>query len=464
MDTVVRGGTVVTASSEFVGDVGIQGGKIAQIGGSISAPQTIDATGKLVVPGGVDVHVHFAPWGVTEEEALREGGTTSDDFYSGTQAAVAGGVTSVGNMVYLIPHKEPSLLKTLEMAAADAEAKAICDFTNHPVIIDPSPEAIAEIPRLVDEGYTSIKIFLSFGFIGREEDYLKVMEAAGKHGILSMVHCEDEGILNFTRDRLLSEGNTNIRYYPESRPVCAETAATAKAVAMAEATHAPIYVVHLSSTTALEETRKGRTGGQQVYVETRPYLPLPDQTSGTTCPTAPRTWVNPLYVSSRTSKLCGRALRIGDIHTLCSDHAPWTLSQKLNPALKIGGFYAGVANLETQMPMLYSEGVLKGKVSLNRWVEVTATNAAKLFGMYPQKGTISVGSDADIVVWDPDLKRTIRGEEMHSKSGFDVFEGREVQGWPVYTLSRGEIVYEKGEIKGSQGRGRRIERGLYRPL
>ncbi len=463
MDTVVRGGTVVTASSEFVGDVGIQDGKIAQIGGSISAPQTIDATGKLVVPGGVDVHVHFAPWGVTEEEALREGGTTSDDFYSGTQAAVAGGVTSVGNMVYLIPHKEPSLLKTLEMAAADAEAKAICDFTNHPVIIDPSPEAIAEIPRLVDEGYTSIKIFLSFGFIGREEDYLKVMEAAGKHGILSMVHCEDEGILNFTRDRLLSEGNTNIRYYPESRPVCAETAATAKAVAMAEATHAPIYVVHLSSTTALEETRKGRTGGQQVYVETRPiYLYLTSERYN--LPDGAKDVGEPPLREQSDVEALWEGLRIGDIHTLCSDHAPWTLSQKLNPALKIGGFYAGVASLETQMPMLYSEGVLKGKVSLNRWVEVTATNAAKLFGMYPQKGTISVGSDADIVVWDPDLKRTIRGEEMHSKSGFDVFEGREVQGWPVYTLSRGEIVYEKGEIKGSQGRGRRIERGLYRPL
>ena len=463
MDTVIRGGTVVTSSSQFVGDIGIQNGKISQIGGTISAPQTIDATGKLVVPGGIDLHVHFAPWGVPEEEAEREGGSTSDDFYSGTQAAVAGGVTSVGNMVYLIPQREPSLLKTLELASTDAEAKAICDFTNHPVIIDPSPERIAEIPRLIDEGYTSIKIFLSFGFVGREEDYLRAMEAAGKHGILSMIHCEDEGILNYTRDRLLSEDKTDIGYYSESRPICAETAATAKAVAMAEAAQAPIYVVHLSCTAALEEVRKARIGGQQVYVETRPiYLYLTSERYN--LPDGAKDVGEPPLREESDVEALWEGLRIGDIHTLCSDHAPWTLSQKLNPALKVGGFYAGVANLETQMPMLYSEGVRKGRISLSRWVEVTATNAAKLFGMYPQKGTISVGSDADIVVWDPDLKRTIRWEEMHSKSGFDVFEGWEVQGWPVYTLSRGEVVYEKGEIKGSKGRGQRIARGPYMPL
>ena len=260
MDLVISGGTVVTASSQFVGDIGIQNGKIHQIGGTISAPQTIDATGKLVVPGGVDVHVHFAPWGVTKEEAEREGGSTSDDFYDGTRAAIAGGVTTVGNMVYVRPEEEPSLLRTLEMATTDAEAKAICDFTHHPVIIDPSPERISEIPRLVDEGYTSIKIFMSFGFMGRQDDYLKAMEAAGKHGILTMIHCEDEGILNYMTHRLLSEGKTDIRYYSDSRPINAETAATAQAVAMAEAAQAPIYIVHLSCGAALDQKPSSRNG------------------------------------------------------------------------------------------------------------------------------------------------------------------------------------------------------------
>jgi dihydropyrimidinase len=462
LDLVIRGGMAVTAASSFAADIGVRDGKVAQIGGEMSAGREIDATGKMVVPGGVDVHVHLQsrrprPPGFPQPE-LRE------NFYSGTLGAAAGGITTVGEMVFHRGDDGAGLLATLERATVDAEADSIIDFVLHPVIGDPSPAVIAEIGELAAAGYASIKIFMmERAFDERQPDYVRAIAAAGRDRLVSMIHCEDASVIDYCQQRLLAEGKSDIRYFPESRPSYGEAMATARAIALGRATEAPIYIVHLGSAWALAEARRARAAGQAVCVETRPlYLHLtreryerPDGAKYVGFP--------PLGEQADVDAIWD-GLRAGDVDTVCSDHAPWTLAQKLDPTLRIGSFRAGVANLETLRPLLYSEGVRTGRLSLSRWVDLTATNAAKLFGIYPQKGTIGVGADADLVVWDPEKVRTIRDEETRSVADYDVFAGFEVQGWPAYTLARGEIIFADGEVTGARGRGRRVRQGPHESL
>ena len=461
MDLIIKNGTVVTTGDTFIADIGVVDGKVAQIGGTMSAPREIDASGKLVVPGGLDMHVHLQ---LSDPLPAGSPPRMSDDFYAGTAGAAAGGITTVGSMTSPQRDDDGGLLSMLDRAEADANANSLLDFTLHPVITDPSPETIAEIPKLVDSGYSSIKIFMVLNsFDDRQADYIKAFEAAGQYGILPMVHCEDAAINAFCEQHFLMEGKSDIRYYSDSRPTYAEAVATARAIALAKAAGTPIYLVHVSCAAALEEARRARVKGQRVYVETRPiYLYLTRELYEAPDGAKYAGWP-PLREQSDVNTIWD-GLRNSDVDTLCSDHAPWTLAEKLDPELKLGSFRPGMANLETLMPMLYSEGVAKGRISLSKWVELTSTNAAKLFGMFPQKGTIAVGSDADLVVWDPNLKRVIRHEDMHSKADYDVYEGHEVQGWPTHTISRGEVVYENGQITGARGRGRRVKRGPHTPL
>jgi dihydropyrimidinase len=230
-----------------------------------------------------------------------------------------------------------------------------------------------------------------------------------------------------------------------------------RAIAFSRATRAPIYIVHLSSAAALDACRRARADGLPVYVETRPlYLYLTRAVFEQ--PDGAKYIGNPPLREAADTRAIWNGLRSGEIQCLCSDHAPWTLRQKLDPTLDITTVRPGVADLETLMPMLFSEGVRGGRVSLSRFVELTSTNASKLFGLYPRKGTIAVGSDADLVVWDPDARRTIQGATMRSKAGYSVYDGREVQGWPVYTVSRGEVVLEDGQVTATRGRGKWVRR------
>lgn len=458
MDLIIKGGTVVTAGSSFNADVGVQGGKVVQIGGQMSAPRVIDATGKLVVPGGVDAHVHLQP---STPPPPGSPPRSVDDFYAGSRGAVVGGVTTIGNMISPQPGETIGLLAMLDRAVADTRANSIVDFILHPVVVDPTPEIIAEIPKLAGAGYPSVKFFMVRPtFDGRLADYMKVLDVAGRNRIISLIHCEDAAINTFIQERLLAEGKSDIRYYPDSRPTYAEALATARAIAMARTTGAPVYIVHLSCAAALDVCRRARADGDRVYVEIRPIYLYLTRERFQEPQAAQYVGFPPLRERSDVDALW-EGLRSGDIDTVCTDHAPWMLAQKLDPQLKIGTFRPGMANLETLMPMLYSEGVRKGRISVNRWVEIISTNAARLFGLFPQKGTIAVGSDADLVVWDPERKRTIRAKEMHTNSDFDVFEGWEVQGWPACTISRGEVVFEDGKITGAKGRGQLVKRAPF---
>jgi len=452
-DLVIKGGTVVTPGATATCDVAVQDGVIVQLGGTMRGRREIHAHGLLVLPGGVDVHVHL-----TSPVDGRPGiEVRPDEFYSGSLAAIAGGITTVGNMTF--QRRGERLREALARDLAAARRDAAVDYVLHPVLTDPTDEAIAEIPALAAEGHTSLKLFMVFDHFDAQVDaFVRAMRTAAGCGALTMVHCEDAAVIRCAAAALLRQGRSGARYFPESRPVASEAAAVERAVALARVTGAPIYVVHLSSAEALAACRRARASGVPVFVETRPlYLYLTrerfEEPDGAKYAGAP-----PLREAGDVAALWA-GLWSGDIDTVCSDHAPWTLAQKLDPSLTAATLRQGVADLETLMPMLFSEGVRAGRVSLERFVALTATNAARLFGLAPQKGVIAIGSDADLVVWDPNATRTIDGGAMYSRAGYSPYDGREVTGWPAYTISRGEVVFEGGRSHAARGRGRWVRRG-----
>jgi dihydropyrimidinase len=457
VDVLIRGGTVVTADGRSATDVGIRDGRVVQIGGEMTAANEIDASGKLLLPGGVDMHVHLSP-----VELAGETIDWADDFNSGSRAAAAGGVTTVGNITFT--REGDGLGATIERVAADAERDSIVDFVLHPVLIDPTPEAIAEIPQLAKQGHTSIKIFMSIGeFDSRAGGFLEAMSVAGQNGVLTLIHCEDACVISLLTRRLVAEGRGDLSNYGVSRPLYSETVAVARAIAFAEAAEAPIYIVHLGSADALAEAHRAHARGLPVFIETRPiYLHFTSEKFAG--PDAPLYVGNPPLREQRDQDALWGGLACADVHTCCTDHAAWTLEQKLDPTLTIETARPGMSDLETLMPLLWSRGVEPGRISVERFVEVTSTNAAKLFGLYPRKGTIAVGSDADIVVWDPELSRVVSGAEGMSRSGYTLYEGWEVSGWPAYTISRGEVIYADGQVTAAAGRGRLVHRERTRPL
>lgn len=448
MDLVIRGGLVITGGSRSVTDVGISDGRIAQLGGAMDGREVIPAEGKIVVPGGVDMHVHLTP-AVVQEGSFE----WVDDFHSGSRAAAAGGVTTVGNMTF--PRPGESLMAALERTRREAADLSILDFVLHPVLAEATETNIAQIAALPAAGAGSLKIFMVLsGFAANPGGFIRAMGEAAGAGVLTMVHCEDGGIIDFLVERMIKEGRGIPSNYASSRPAYSEAAAVSRAVAFAEATGAPVYLVHVSSGQALEVIRRARSRGLSVFVETRPEylhftlneLRVEDRLLFAGSP--------PLREADDREALWD-ALRSGEIQTCCSDHAPWHRSQKLG-ATDLSRVLNGLAELDTMLPILFSEGVVKKRLSLEQFVNVTATNAARLFGLYPRKGEIGVGGDADLVVWDPAARRTVRAEDCFSKCDYTIYEGWDVEGWPQYTISRGEIVFAEGRILAQPGRGKSI--------
>jgi dihydropyrimidinase len=456
-DLVIRGGRVVTDASDSVADIAIQGGKIAQIGGAMSAAREIDATAKLVLPGGIDAHVHLSP---TEE--MLKGARWCDDFGSGTAAAVAGGVTAVGNMTF--PRTGETMWDAIQRESADANAQAIVDVFLHPVLTDPATQPLADVERLAAEGVTTLKFFTSFGgFATNPAPYLEGMRRARNAGALTLIHCEDHAIMADALDRLMASGQSGIEHYPATRPVTAEAAATARIVNFAEETGAPTYIVHLSSAAALEEVRRGRARGVPLYVETRPlYLHLTEERFSE--PDGAKYVGQPPLRTLDDRIAIWNGLAAGEVDTVCTDHAPWKMADKVWPGIDIATVRPGVADLDTMLPMLFSEGVVAGRISLQRFVAASSSNAAKLFGLFPRKGTIAIGTDADIAIWDPSLTKPVRAAEMATNADYSAYEGWEVTGWPVTTIHAGEIVYQDGKVLGKPGRAGIIPRGSTRPL
>ena len=457
MDLIIRGGTIATANEVYDADIGIEGGRITQIALDIAGPaaREIDAAGKLLFPGGVDVHTHC--------ECSLMHAHTVDDWYSSTVQAACGGVTTVVD--YALTGPDQSLIECLEQWDAAAGQKAVIDYGLHAALFKPSDRIIDEMADVVSEGFSSFKIFMT-GLASFDEystQYLKAMHEAGRLGALVNVHCEDQTCISFHTQQLEAAGNSNIRHYADSRPPIAEGIAAQRAIQLAAVADAPIYMVHLSCRESLDAINDARARGQSVYAETRPiYLHLSRERFEEKID--PERYVGwpPLRHADQMDVLW-QALDHSVLQTVATDHIGWTLEQKTSRT-KVDELIPGMANLETLMPMLYSEGVGKGRLSLQRFVAVVATNPAKIMGLYPRKGTIAVGSDADIVVFDPDKAVTIREQEMHSNQDWELHEGFEVTGWPVMTIARGEIIVEDGELKAERGRGQLLKRKRFADL
>jgi dihydropyrimidinase len=457
-DLVIRGAVVVTAGHREAADIGIAGGRIVQLGGTMTGAQELAAGGLLAIPGGVDAHTHL----VHQGHGGRLGSPVwVDDFWSGSRAAIAGGITTIGNMTNPVPdetgaEQTPAAAIAREMAGAAAEAAV--DWFLHPILLHPAALPDGEIAALAEGGHASIKMFLSDADLAADEPaLLATASAAQAAGSVTLLHCEDGTMLRQAGQTLIAEGRGAVANFPDARPVAAEVAAVDQAIGIARRTGARVYIVHLSSAAALDRCRRARAAGLPVYVETRPlYLHLTRERF--TEPDAAKYVGAPPLREASDREALWAGLASGDVDTVCSDHAPWTLEAKLDPALTVVTARQGVADLETLMPMLYSEGVAAGRISLDRFVALTSTNAARIFGLYPRKGTIAVGSDADIALWDPGDRRIIDGARMQSLAGYSVYDGWQVQGWPRFVVRRGQVVLADGEITARPGHGEWLRR------
>jgi dihydropyrimidinase len=445
-EILIRGGRIVNAEGVRTADLRITGSTIAEIGGNLRAAagaRVIDARGRLVMPGGIDPHTHLHPGFV-------------DDLTSGSQAALAGGITTVGT--FANARQGETQLAALDRVAAQVRSDAIADVILHAVPWPPGPELRDMIPALAERGQPSLKLYMVRPDFGAQlHEVIRLLEAARDAGVVTLIHCEDGALLAAAVRRLEAEGRTSLRDYAASRPVIAEEAATAQAAALCESTGAPMHVVHLSSARALDACRDARRRGAPLYVETRPlYLHLTSERMQG--PDAPLYVGQPPLRTRQDVDALWSGLADGSIDVLATDHAPWTREQKLDPALTITRLRPGVSDLKTMLPMYFSEGVHKRRLSLERFVATTSTNAARIFGLYPKKGVLQAGSDADVVIWDPARRDTVRAADDPSKADYSVYEGWDVTGWPRTVIRRGEIVVDDGELTGRAGTGTLIPR------
>jgi dihydropyrimidinase len=451
---VIRGGLVATVDAEFEADVGITGGRIAAIADRVEADAVVDARGCIVMPGAIDVHTHF-------DTALGDS-VTADDYESGSRAAAFGGVTTFVN--YAFQSEGESLGQAIGRESDKAAPASYVDYSFHPVVTRVAGEVLSEFEPLRDAGFTSIKIFTAVpGFELADREILAVLRAAGAAGMLVNVHAEDGALIDHLTEVLLAEGRFEMDALPEARPDVAEGLATEKVSIYGGATRCPIYVVHLSSAAGLEAVRRARARGAEIYIETRPlYLFLTEENYCLPGQEARKYVAWPPLRKEKDRQALWDALARGEIQTYATDHTTWTLAQKTDSSLGFADVPGGVSNVESFVGMLYSAGVSTGRISLSRFVEVISTNPAKLFGMWPRKGTIAIGSDADLTIIDPSHRVRIASERMQSASDFDPHEGYEAVGWPVKTILRGRVVVEDGDLRAEPGSGELIRRGTYR--
>jgi dihydropyrimidinase len=459
MRTLIQGGTVVTASDTFAADVLIEGEQIAALGHGFSADQTIDATGKYVIPGGIDVHTHLdMPFGGT---------VSSDDFFTGHRAAAFGGTTM--HIDFAIQPKGATLRETLDQWMARANGKAAIDYGFHLAITDLPDSVMEEIAQAPEWGVTSLKLFMAYkgALMVDDATLFRAMEQAAKHGLLIAVHAENGDAIDILVAQALGAGHTEPKYHALTRPAELEAEATNRAIRLAEVAGAPLYVVHVTNAGAVEAIRLARGRGKPIYGETcvQYFFFTKDDLARPGFEGAK--WVcSPPYREKSDQEALWRAVYADELQIISTDHCPFWFEggkdgRPAGKELGIGNFSKipnGCPGIEDRMMVLYTSGVRGGRFSLNRWVELCCTNPAKLFGMYPQKGVLAPGSDADVVIWDPDAAHTISAATHHQRTDYNLYEGMKVTGMPTVVLSRGRVLVRDGKWEGEQGAGRFVKR------
>src|SRR5476649_156585 len=458
LDTVIQGGTVATASDIFSCDIGIRDGRIVALGHDLgAADQVIDATGRLVLPGGIDSHVHISqPSGPDIVMA--------DDFESATRSAAFGGNTTI--MPFCLQEKGQSLRQALKDYHALADGNCHIDTCFHMIISDPTDQVLGqELPGLVADGYTSFKVFMTYeGLALADREILEVMSVARETGALVMVHAENYDAIRFLTDRLELAGKTATRYHGTSRPIPVEREATHRAISLAELVDVGVMIVHVSNREAMEEIRRAQAKGLAVFGETCPqYLVLTEKDLDGLNMEGAKYVCSPPPRDEASQVACWSGMQQGIFTLFSSDHYPFRYDDpkgKLAPKGKTSFRWVpnGIPGVETRMPILFSEGVGKGRISLNEFVALTSTNHAKTYGLYPKKGTIAVGSDADIAIWDPKREVTISQGLMHGGCDYTPYEGIAVTVWPVSTMLRGKFIVRDGKLVGKPGDGSYVPR------
>ena len=461
-DLIVQGGTVATTSGIGAADIGIKDGRIAALGFALgTADRVIDATGRLVLPGGVDSHTHLS-------QASRDGSVCADDFASGTASAAAGGTTTV------IPHVRQAPGESLAAATAayaELALDARIDYAFHLIITDPSDVVIEEeLPALIEAGHRSVKIFMTYAETGiGDAQILKVMAATRRLGALLCVHAENDAMIQHRIEELLAAGKTAPRYHALARPMVVEREAVQRIIAMAEFLDAPIQIFHVSGDAPAAEIARAQARGVKVWAETcTQYLTLTAEDLDRPGFEGAKFICSPALRSKADQAALWGHLRRGVLHNVTSDHSPTRFDAT---GKKISGEDApftqvpnGIPGLAARLPILFSEGVKEGRIDLETFIAIGATNAAKLMGLWPKKGTIAIGSDADLAIWAPDRRVTLTNALMHHGVDYTPYEGMQVTGWPVTTLCRGTIVCDEGVIHAPTGHGRFLERGAHAPL
>jgi len=451
---LVRNGRVVTASESVLADLFVDGEKVALVGQGLSLPAdtVIDASGCLVLPGGVDAHTHLdMPAGPLP---------SADDFEPGTRAAAFGGTTTVVD--FATPAPGESLLAALETWRRKAESKAAVDYGFHMALRGLGGATLAEMAHLVrDEGVTSFKLYLAYPGVLQVDDatFFRALLGARECGALTQVHAENGGVIDVLVRRALARGETAPRYHALTRPPETEAEATARAISMATLAGAPLYVVHLSCAAALAHVTAARDRGLPVHAETCPqYLFLSIADYDRPGFDGARYVMSPPLRDTADQEALWRGLAGGDLEVVATDHCPFTLADKARGRHDFSKIPQGAPGIETRMMLLWDGGVRAGRIDAPRFVELTAAAPARLFGLWPRKGTIAVGSDADLVVWDPERETRFSAETLHMRVDYSPYEGRVVHGGPVFVLSRGEVVVDHGEWKGRPGRGQFLKR------
>ncbi len=452
-DTVIRNAMVATAADVFPADIGIVGGVITTLGRGLGpARRDIDAAGRYVLPGGIDTHCHF-------DQPMRDSVTLADDFLSGPISAAHGGTTTV------VPFACQLQGQTARAAVEDyhrrAAGKPVIDYAFHLIISDPTEAVLRDdLPGLIREGYTSFKIYMTYETLKlNDRQVISILALARREGAMVMVHAENSDCIAWLTAEHETHGKTAPYFHALSRPPAVEREGAHRAITMSEIVDVPILLVHVSSAETVEQIRWAQGRGLRIYAETCPqylvltadHLNAPDfEGAKFICSPPPR--------DVASQQAVWRGLAGGVFQVVSSDHAAFRFDDPMGK--KRHGTSAsftkvpnGVPGVETRLPLLFSEGVSKGRIDVTTFVALTATNAARLYGLYPRKGTIAVGTDADLVIWDKDREVVITNDLLHHNCDYTPYEGLQVRGWPAVVMSRGEVVVEEGKLQVEPGRG-----------